>query len=66
MKRKKLKMWRIDNDLTQEQLANSLDVTVAYINQIELGKVKPSNKLLYKFKEVYNIVDVLGLFEVGE
>lgn len=63
MKRKKLKMWRVANDLTQEQLAISLDVTVSHINQIELGKRKPSFELLLKFKDTYKVDNVLSLFE---
>lgn len=66
MKRKKLKLWRVEHDLTQVQLAEELGVTVAYINQIELGKQKPSYELLCKFKEKYDVEDVLELFEREE
>lgn len=65
MKRKNLIKFRIDHDLTQEQLAESLDVSTSHINQIELGKGKPSYGLLMKFKQVYKVDDVLELFIVG-
>ena len=55
--------FRIDHDLTQEQLGNTLGVSTGYINQIELGKQNPSYKLLIKFKEIFKNEDVMKVFE---
>lgn len=63
LRRKKLKVWRVEHDMTQQDLADKLGVTVSYINQIELGKQKPSYGLMMNFREKFNEEDVLGLFE---
>ena len=67
MKRLDLKAWRVGKDLKQVEVAEALGVTVAYYNQIELGKIKPSLKLMIKFKEVYKFDtydEVLKLFRM--
>ncbi len=45
MKNIKLKLARIEKDLTQEQLAERVDVTRQTISLIEAGKYNPSLKL---------------------
>lgn len=67
MKRKKLKKFRVDHDLTQQGLATSLGVTTAYINTIETGKKDMSLAVMKKFKEVYGfktLDDVIELLEM--
>lgn len=45
MKNKRLKMARIEKDLSQEELANLVGVTRQTIGLIEAGKYNPSLKL---------------------
>ncbi len=45
MKNIKLKLARVEKDLTQEQLAERVDVTRQTIGLIEAGKYNPSLKL---------------------
>lgn len=45
MKNIKMKLARIENDLTQEQLAKSIEVTRQTIGLIEAGKYNPSLSL---------------------
>ncbi len=45
MKNIKLKLARIEKDLTQEQLAERINVTRQTIGLIEAGKYNPSIKL---------------------
>ena len=44
-KRKKMKLARVELDLTQEELAKKINVTRQTINLIESGKYNPSLKL---------------------
>ncbi len=52
---KKLKLRRIEHDLTCKQLAEQMDVTPQYISDIERGVKNPSIKLLRKIARLYNI-----------
>jgi len=45
MKNIKLKMARVENDLTQEELADKINVTRQTISVIEAGKYNPSLNL---------------------
>ncbi|KEJ01619.1 helix-turn-helix transcriptional regulator [Clostridium botulinum] len=45
MKNKKMKIARIECDMSQEQLANAIGVTRQTIGLIELGKYNPSLNL---------------------
>ncbi|MBG0764137.1 MAG: helix-turn-helix transcriptional regulator [Tissierellales bacterium] len=45
MKNIKLKMARVENDLTQEELADRINVTRQTISLIEAGKYNPSLNL---------------------
>lgn len=45
MKNKKLKLARVEMDLTQEQLADRVNVTRQTISLIEAGKYNPTLKL---------------------
>lgn len=50
MKREQLQNFRIKNKLTQEQMANKLDVTFAHYKAIEYCQRNPSFELLKRFK----------------
>ena len=45
MKNKKMKIARIEKDLSQEQLADKIGVTRQTISMIEAGKFNPSLQL---------------------
>lgn len=51
----KLKVYRAIHDLTQEQLAENLDVTRQTIISIEHGKYDPSLKLAFKVARFFNV-----------
>lgn len=52
-KRKKLKVFRIEHDLTQEALAEKLGVSVAHYGAVERGTYDPSYKMLATFFKMY-------------
>lgn len=58
----KLKDLRVNNNLTQEELASKCDVLRTTISMIENGVNKPSVELAKKFGEIFN-VDWKGFFE---
>lgn len=45
---KRIKEERLKKDMTQEQLAESIDVSGVYISHIECGSAKPSLDTLIK------------------
>ena len=49
-----IKIERVKNNLTQEQLANLVDVSRQTINAIELKKFVPSTVLALKIAKVFN------------
>ena len=51
----KIKRWRLEQNITQEQLAHRLDLSQGYINQIENGKRSFTLETLQK------VAAVLGL-----
>ena len=51
---KKLKVLRLGNNLTQEELASRLELTKGYISLLENNKTSPSMSTLF------NILEVLG------
>ena len=53
----RLKKARIDNDLTQEKLAEKLDVSIAFLSRIERGSSHIS------LKRLSQICDILGISE---
>jgi len=60
MKNIKLKMARVENDLTQEELADKINVTRQTISLIEAGKYNPSlNLCLAICKELGKTLDDL-------
>ncbi|MDY0075367.1 MAG: cupin domain-containing protein [Acholeplasmataceae bacterium] len=49
---KKIRALRLGNDLTQEELANRLDLTKGYISQLENNLTSPSMQTLFAILEV--------------
>lgn len=43
--------YRLDNDLTQKDLANKLDITQAMISKLESGEYNPSIEFLFKISK---------------
>ena len=54
---KRLKKARIDNGLTQEKLAEKIDVSIAFLSRIERGSSHIS------LKRLSQICDILGITE---
>ena len=52
-KRKKLKVFRIEHDMTQEELAAKLGISVAHYGSVERGTYDPSYKLMDTFFKLY-------------
>jgi putative transcriptional regulator len=61
----KLKVLRAMNDLTQQDLADKIQVSRQTINTIEKGKYVPSTLLALKMASVFQ-VNVLKIFEIEE
>ena len=51
------KKYRIKNNLTQEELAEKLDITWRQMQRIETGKSLPSLHTLKKLVSILNISD---------
>lgn len=49
-----LKVWRAKHDLTQEKLAEKVNVTRQTINAIERGKYDPSLELAFKLADYFD------------
>jgi transcriptional regulator with XRE-family HTH domain len=65
-RRTKLIFWRIENGLKQVDIIRRLGITSGYYSNIEKARVDPSFKLLVKFKDIFEIDDVIDLFEISE
>ena len=65
LKRKNLIKFRIDLGLKSKEVADKLGITRTKYSNIENGKVEPSMELLYKFKEVFDIDDILEVMKKG-
>ncbi|MFT7385504.1 MAG: putative transcriptional regulator [Nonlabens sp.] len=61
----KLKVLRAMNDLTQQDLADKIQVSRQTINTIEKGKYVPSTLLALKMASVFK-VNVLEIFEMED
>ena len=48
-----LKVWRAKKNITQEHLANEMEVTRQTINAIERGKYDPSITLAFKMARFF-------------
>jgi len=60
----RLKVYRAMHDLTQEQLANKLEVTRATINAIENQRYHPSLKLAFQIAAFFKVrIEDIFLFD---
>lgn len=59
---KKLKVLRIQNDLTQEALAFEVNISRDHLSNIENGKYPINIKTLYKLAKFFN-VEIKEFFE---
>lgn len=50
-----IKIERIRNDITQDQLAERIDMSVSYVSKLEQGLTSPTAIALYKMSKVLNI-----------
>lgn len=50
----RIKVWRAEYDLTQQQLAQEIGVTRQTINAIEKGKYVPSLDLAFRIARLFN------------
>lgn len=62
MKRIKLQEFRQNQKLTQEQMANKLDVTVSHYKALEYGIRNPSFELMEKIKIVFPKANIDKIF----
>lgn len=64
MKREKLQAFRKDQGLTQAEMAQKLEISLAHYKGIEYGRQQPSISVLQKFYGIYknHCGDILGLF----
>ncbi|MBO0487770.1 helix-turn-helix transcriptional regulator [Vagococcus fluvialis] len=63
----KLKAYRVEHSLTQQDLAEMLEVSDKSVSKWELGKTYPSKKNIIKISELLNIsMELLLLEEVVE
>lgn len=55
--RKELKILRVENDLTQAQMAKKLGIALSTYNLIENGKRGGNKQLWIKLKNTFNVSD---------
>lgn len=57
---KRIKALRIENHMTQEELAKRLGVTRAALSSWEIGRREPDTEILHKLSTIFNVsVDYL-------
>jgi putative transcriptional regulator len=59
----RLKVLRAENDLTQADLANKLEVSRQTVNAIEKGKFDPSLPLAFKISKLFEM-PIEAIFQV--
>lgn len=52
---KNIKIERIRKDLTQEEFAEQIDMSLSYVSKLEQGITSPTAIALYKMSKVLNI-----------
>lgn len=62
MKRERLQEFRQSKNLTQEQMANQLDITVSHYKALEYGQRNPSFELMEKIKQVFPKANIDKIF----
>ena len=50
----KIIKYRLDNDMTQKDLANKLEITQAMVSKLESGEYNPSIEFLFKISKKLN------------
>lgn len=65
-RRTNLIFWRIENGLKQVDIIKKLGITSGYYSNIEKARVDPSYRLMVKFKDIFEIEDVMELFKITE
>lgn len=63
---KELKKLRKDRHYTQKELAKIAGVSKIYINLLENGKRKPSDKIITKLCKVLNVEENILLITIGK
>ncbi|MDH5402528.1 MAG: helix-turn-helix transcriptional regulator [Candidatus Heimdallarchaeota archaeon] len=61
----RIKVYRAEFDLRQEDLADKLNVSRQTINAIERGKYAPTLELAFKLAELFN-VSIHDIFQLVE
>lgn len=62
MKREKLQQFRQSKLLTQEQMANKLEITVSHYKALEYGQRNPSFELMEKIKTIFPKANIDKIF----
>ncbi len=62
MKREKLQEFRNNKNLTQEQMASKLNITVAHYKAIEYGQRNPSFELMERIKKIFPKANIDKIF----
>lgn len=62
MKREKLQAFRKEKDLTQEQMARELDITVAHYKAVEYGIRNSSFEFLERLKNKFPKCNIDKIF----
>lgn len=65
-RRTNLRFWRITNGLKQVDIYRKLKISSGYYSNLEKGKANPSFSLLVKFKDTFDVDDVIELFRLSE
>lgn len=52
---KNLKKYRLNCNMTQEQLAEKIRINPTYVGKLEAGKNNPSVKMLFKISRAMNV-----------
>lgn len=65
-RRTNLRFWRIKNGLKQVDIYRKLKISSGYYSNLEKGKANPSFSLLVKFKDIFDVDDVIELFRLSE
>lgn len=52
---KNIKKYRLESNLTQEQLAEIVGIHPTYVGKLEMGKNNPSVKMLFKITRALKI-----------
>lgn len=61
-KRNELKEFREEQELTQQEMANKLEISLIQYQFIELGRRNPSFKLLVLFKKIFPKANIEKIF----